>query len=245
MSNRALAHSIHIYNANDPGIVLGGLVLTNGITNADFYVMVEIIFLFNQDYTLHHESGITVGRNGHPLQPGKYFIVTGGSIILSALSAAVGFWARLGAAHVFPIAHKRQWVEHNYNRWMSIRPESGESKKSVQNGILRKSDIHHLFDNYMVSINPDDNYMIICFMYNGTDIAGTYLDKKLLEDPRRPVDQLLRWHFRQAVLADVRGQGEPACDSDSPPGSDMLGEIVSGPNAGERMEFELFSRLVE
>jgi len=42
----------------------------------------------------------------------------------------------------------------------------------------------------------------------------------------------------------MRGAGEPAFEFDFPPGSDMMGEIMSGPRTGERMEFELFSRLV-
>ena len=57
------------------------------------------------------------------------------------------------------------------------------------------------------------------------------------------MDQLLRWHFRQAVLANMRGAGEPVFECDFPAGSDMVGEIVAGPRAAERMEFELFSRL--
>ena len=83
MFNRAPGRNVHIYDANDPDMVLGGLVLTDGVTTANFYSMVEIVFLFNQDYTLHDESGITVGRDDNPLQPGKYFIVTAGSITVS------------------------------------------------------------------------------------------------------------------------------------------------------------------
>ena len=52
-------------------------------------------------------------------------------------------------------------------------------------------------------------------------VAGTRLDKTFLEDPERPVDELLRWHFRQAVLANVRGQGEPCFDPD-----DMIDETL-------------------
>lgn len=74
-------------------------------------------------------------------------------------------------------------------------------------------------------------------------IAGNYLDQQLLQDPSRPVDELLRWHFRQAVLANMRRAGEPLFECDFPPGSDMIGEIMGGPMAGERMQFELFSRL--
>ena len=83
MSNRTAGRNVHIYNANDPGTILGGLGLTNGMTNANFYSMVEIILLFDQDYALHNESGIAVRRDDHPLQPGKYFIVTAGSITVS------------------------------------------------------------------------------------------------------------------------------------------------------------------
>lgn len=32
-------------------------------------------------------------------------------------------------------------------------------------------------------------------------------------------------------------------EHDFPPGSDMMGEILSGPKAAERMEFELANRL--
>lgn len=74
------------------------------------------------------------------------------------------------------------------------------------------------------------------------DLAGQYLDAQLLNHPDRPVDPLLRWHFRQAVLANMRGAGEPVFENDFPPGTDMVGEIRDGGKAAERMEFELFSR---
>ena len=41
----------------------------------------------------------------------------------------------------------------------------------------------------------------------------------------------------------MRGVGEPEFEHDFPPGSDMVGVVLSGPKAAERMEFELFSRL--
>lgn len=73
--------------------------------------------------------------------------------------------------------------------------------------------------------------------------AGQYLSDRFIQDPDRPPDQLLRWHFRQAVLANLRGEGKPVFEQDFPPGSDMIGEILEGPRAADRMEFELFSRL--
>lgn len=81
------------------------------------------------------------------------------------------------------------------------------------------------------------------FQHDRRDIAGKHLDQRLLNDPQRPAEQLLRWHFRQAVLVNMKGAGEPTFELDFPPGSDMMGRILKGPKAVERMEFELFSRL--
>ena len=41
----------------------------------------------------------------------------------------------------------------------------------------------------------------------------------------------------------MRGAGEPMIECDFPPGSDIVGEIMSGPRVAERMQFELFGRL--
>jgi hypothetical protein len=82
------------------------------------------------------------------------------------------------------------------------------------------------------------------FFYHDSDgLAGKHLDQRFLDDPQRPVDQLLRWHFRQAIFANMRGAGEPNFEHDFPPGSDIVSDIFSGPKAAERMEYELFSRL--
>jgi len=41
----------------------------------------------------------------------------------------------------------------------------------------------------------------------------------------------------------MKGAGEPFFETYFPPGSNMMGEIMSGLKAAERMEFELFGRL--
>jgi hypothetical protein len=41
----------------------------------------------------------------------------------------------------------------------------------------------------------------------------------------------------------MKGAGEPVFEHDFPPGSDIVGNILEGPQAAKRMEFELFSRL--
>ena len=83
MSSRVLGRNVHIYRAGDTNTVLGGLFATNGITNANFYSMVEIVFIFDNDYTLSSESGVTVQRDNHPLQAGKYLINTAGSLTVN------------------------------------------------------------------------------------------------------------------------------------------------------------------
>jgi len=62
-------------------------------------------------------------------------------------------------------------------------------------------------------------------------------------DPHHVPDQFLRWHFRQSVLANMRGAGEPIFEHDFPAGTDMMAEIRKGPLAQERFELELSSRL--
>ncbi|KAF8426426.1 hypothetical protein BGX38DRAFT_487219 [Terfezia claveryi] len=74
--NRSAGRDIHIYDAKDPDTVLRGLVLTNGITNANFYSMMEVFLLFGSEYVLQHEDGMVVTRDEQVLGRGKYYIVT-------------------------------------------------------------------------------------------------------------------------------------------------------------------------
>lgn len=80
-ANRCFGRNVHIYDANDPNTVLGGLVLTNGVTNANFYSMVEVVFVFGSDYFLRlgDEGGIVVQRDDSPLQAGSYYICSSGT----------------------------------------------------------------------------------------------------------------------------------------------------------------------
>jgi len=153
------------------------------------------------------------------------------------------FWGGFDAAHIFPVGKEGIWRDHNYGRWITIQPVQGGSINSVQNGLLLEKFIHHLFNVFDISINPDDNYKVVAFRPTGKNIEGRYLDRELFTRPNAPIDQLLRWHFRQAILVNMKGAGEPIFEHDFPPGSDIVGEILQGPKPGERMEFELFSRL--
>lgn len=77
------------------------------------------------------------------------------------------------------------------------------------------------------------------------EVDGRILDP-VCRDPSSPdrvSDELLRWHFRQSVLANMRGAGEPIFETDFPPGTDMMGTLRSEPYAKDRLEMEFESRL--
>jgi hypothetical protein len=81
-------------------------------------------------------------------------------------------WWGMDAAHIFPLALEGIWKAQNYSRWISIPAVTGGPINSVQNGLLLRSDIHHLFDNYGISINPD-----VCILYRfyKVTVANVYL----------------------------------------------------------------------
>ncbi|KAI9858594.1 MAG: hypothetical protein M1813_007399 [Trichoglossum hirsutum] len=257
-ANRSAGRDVHIYDAKDPNTALGGLVLTNGITNVNFYSIVEIFCIFDSNYLLRDEGSITISNEPWLV---RTISAASGTRIASfrdavrerdrrcvitteeAFDADYGIWRGFEAAHIFPLAYEQHWKDYNYSRWITIPAADGGNINSIQNGMLLRDDIHTLFDGYDISINPNDNYKIVCFRRNGKGIAGKHLDQRFLEDSSRPVDQLLHWHFRQAVFANMRGVGEPIFECDFLPGSDIMGEIMSGPKAAELMEFELFNRL--
>ncbi|KAK3353447.1 hypothetical protein B0T25DRAFT_590984 [Lasiosphaeria hispida] len=243
---RALARDVFIYDLQDFDTLLGGLVLAAGVTNTNFYTMVNIIInvLPPGPFFLQNDNGTTVVRDTQPLLPGRYFIVADGTIqvvLTRTMSIQSGTQTgsfrnqvrerdgRCVAVHIFPLAYEHQWLHGGWSQRITIPAQRGGSINSVQNGLLLRNDIHQLFDLYHFSINPDPD---------NEGIAGTSLD-----DPQRPLDVLLQWHFRQDVLTNMRGAGEPHFEHDFPPGSDIMGDIRDGPNAAERMEFELFGRL--
>ncbi|KAG0137886.1 HNH endonuclease-domain-containing protein [Tuber indicum] len=156
-------------------------------------------------------------------------------------------WTSFEVAHIFPLEKENYWNEEGYGRWVTdLDDTSGVSKiNSLQNGLLLRQHIHGLFDQYLISVNPDDNYKITVFDLDMDGVDGRILDPVCRdpEDPRCVSVRLLRWHFRQSVLANMRGAGEPVFESDFPPGMDMMEEIRGGPYAKERLELEVASRL--
>ena len=67
----------------------------------------------------------------------------------------LNIWDPFHAAHVFPLALQTIWSNNNFGRYISRPTSSGSQIKSVQNGLLLRSDLHSLFDSFRVTVNPD------------------------------------------------------------------------------------------
>ena len=80
-ASRSDGRDVHIRDANNADVVLGGLILTPGVTNANFYSMVEILIIFTNTFILQNKRGIKVERDNSPFQPGKYFIISAGQLL--------------------------------------------------------------------------------------------------------------------------------------------------------------------
>ncbi|KAK9243267.1 HNH endonuclease-domain-containing protein [Lipomyces tetrasporus] len=156
-----------------------------------------------------------------------------------------GDWSSYHAAHIFPLSGEEWFIANGFSRWITNRAgEDDTGINSCQNGLLMLSTLHEKFDNFSFSINPDDSYRIVTFTDDIFNVGGRRLDPVCRDrnGERSVRDELLRWHFRQAGLVNMR-VGEPIFETDFPSGSDMVGETLSGPEAVKRMEAELFSRL--
>ncbi|KAF8459624.1 HNH endonuclease-domain-containing protein [Kalaharituber pfeilii] len=162
-------------------------------------------------------------------------------------AVSFGDWTMFEAAHIFPLQKESYWRENNFGRYITdMGDTAGLSKiNSIQNGFLLRRDLHVAFDNYLIAVNPDDKYKITVFGFDHLRIDGRTLDGVCRDpsNPHRVSDHLLRWHFRQCVLMNMKGAGEPIFEHDFPPGVDVVGEIGLGPYGEERLRMELEARL--
>lgn len=62
-------------------------------------------------------------------------------------------WSRFGAAHIVPLAHEDIFLSQSLHAFVA-RQEDDSGIHSPQNGLLLRADIHQLFDQYALSVNP-------------------------------------------------------------------------------------------
>ncbi|KAK9322204.1 hypothetical protein V1517DRAFT_367820 [Lipomyces orientalis] len=129
----------------------------------------------------------------------------------------------------FPAAMThRELVQQRWTKYevAHVFPERDGMVNSPQNGLLLQKTVHGLLDQVEISINPNDDYRIVCFLDDSLGVAGLQLDP-VCGAPGHPHHVLVR-------------AGEPILTT---PGSDMMSAILSVPVPAERMEFELSMRL--
>lgn len=141
----------------------------------------------------------------------------------------------LALDHIFPTLGISQLVSNDQQ----------PATNTPQNGLLFSANIHQLWDSYDLAVNPNNGYRVQSFCPNSDEFHGNILDPVCRQpgDQIAVIDTLLRWHYEQAVLCNMRGVGEPFFEFDIPPGSDMIGRIMEGPQPAAQMEAELFNRL--
>ncbi|KFX94489.1 hypothetical protein O988_06277 [Pseudogymnoascus sp. VKM F-3808] len=153
------------------------------------------------------------------------------------------------STHIFPYAREQAWVDQGLARCVtdtSSPQDQGATKiHSVQNGLLLSLNARTLFETYVITVDINDGYKIICLTQDALGVDGRTLDLNCRdpENPDRVPDELLQWHYQQAVLAKIKGEGQKTWELQLTDWGDSIGEIREEPDAAERMEVELFTRL--
>lgn len=71
---------------------------------------------------------------------------------------------------------------------------------------------------------------------NGTAVPAS-------ASPNNVSPDLLRWHLKMCVYRNMKANTEPQEEWEEDLGEDNMGAILDQPDAAERMEVELFTRL--
>lgn len=109
----------------------------------------------------------------------------------------------------------------------------------------------NIFLNQKTHKTLQDNYKIIAFKNITVNIMFSALGQHLRASATDPAnnqsvnDSVLRWHFEEAVLANMKGAAAVPLWEDDFGGSDDIGGIMEDTDPAERMEAELFTRLGE
>ncbi|PUU75870.1 hypothetical protein B9Z19DRAFT_1151983 [Tuber borchii] len=82
-SNRLAYRNTYIYNAEDRETALGGLYATGELTYSNLYSLVRIICVFDSKFHLEDETGTVMRCDQYEITPGKYYIVTTGTLRLT------------------------------------------------------------------------------------------------------------------------------------------------------------------
>jgi hypothetical protein len=288
-ADRSIGRNVWIEFASDPGVVRGGLIAANNLTQREFLDMLNVVFHADGGFQacLRGSALPPITATNQPLVHGHYvltplcegkemktsdefFYHRSRSMTLSSASREGAFvhqvrhrdrrcvitgtqvaaasieandWVTFEAAHIFPLALDHILTAHGFSQLITYNHPTGIN--SPQNGVLLRGHIHDLWDSYDISVNPDNGYRVQSFHPMADEFHGNILHQVCRQqgDQLAIIDPLLRWHYQQAVLCNMRGAGEAIFEFDFPPGTDMIGRILAGPKPAEQMEAEMFNRL--
>jgi len=166
-----------------------------------------------------------------------------------------------------------QWVHNSYPSLITdsapLEVVGGSSKiDSLQNVLLLRSDLHNAWDSYCIAVNPSvcifprvgiyvtssgteflqRGHVVIPLLPGYDDVAGKVLKlDHILDADLRPLDELFRDHFLQAVLKHMKGIGEPYWDHEDALGDGWMDlsrhDIWGGELGKAHLEFEMAHRL--
>ncbi|KAI9773442.1 MAG: hypothetical protein M1840_007658 [Geoglossum simile] len=166
--------------------------------------------------------------------------------VVTGVRVPPGDYDSFEAAHIFPVAHLDLWRSGQWSQRIEDDfHDVGDSKiHSVQNGILLAQHAHTYFDKYKIAINPDDNYKVTCFVDDCWGFDGRYMVRSGYPQHYQPLRSLLKYHFRMAVLCNMKARGpEYDWDEDIPPGMDPVAEISNSEEGKLRFELVMAERL--
>lgn len=68
-----------------------------------------------------------------------------------------GVWAGFQACHIWPLENGGEWLAQGAYRWITDSDGIDHAAKmnSLQNGMVMRADLHNLFDQYFLAINPE------------------------------------------------------------------------------------------
>ncbi|KAJ6190302.1 hypothetical protein N7519_000323 [Penicillium mononematosum] len=256
--------NVHFYNASNKQL-LGGFYQAGSLTEANLLWILGNVLLPNPFTIRHRASGRDITPSNNSVTLGDYDIFSDdGAITVTneewvprvrshspsdredsfrdgirqrdgkcVISGNVNelaqwdWWAGFETAHVVAPDKENLWIE-------------GESKiNSPKTDCLWR----RLYTFFFISISSLLTQII--GRVQNHHIDGRVLDPvcRRPNNPNHVADDFLRWHFRQSVLANVRGAGEPTFETDFPPGTDKMATLRDEPYGKERFEMELERRL--
>ncbi|PYI09742.1 hypothetical protein BO78DRAFT_415302 [Aspergillus sclerotiicarbonarius CBS 121057] len=169
----------------------------------------------------------------------------GGCVITGRRGSPEEPWLGMIAAHIYPVSRLTSWNQNGYSRWVTDTTDprliAPNGLFSAQNGLLLDSTTHSFFDRFKVA----HGHKVVVFTRDSQQVGGRVLSPTTRPSRDRNLtvsDDLLRWHFHQAILTNMKGSGERQWDLDYA-GGDPMNIILAHEDAGDIMEAELATRL--